>query len=74
VVGWTWPPLAIRGTVGEMTEHTRLVVCEGDETGQELLDEALRVLDPSVIGIPLELIRFDLSLEPPRPWSRWDWA
>ena len=46
-----------------MNEHTRLVVCEGDETGQELLDEALRVLDPSVIGIPLELIRFDLSLE-----------
>ena len=45
-----------------MTERTRLVVCEGDETGQELLDEALRVLDPSVIGIPLELIRFDLSL------------
>ena len=35
-----------------MTEHTRLVVCEGDETGQELLDEALRVLDPSVIGCP----------------------
>jgi isocitrate dehydrogenase (NAD+) len=46
-----------------MTEHTRLVVCEGDETGQELLVEALRVLDPSVIGIPIELIRFDLSLE-----------
>jgi len=45
-----------------MGEHTRLVVCEGDETGQELLDEALRVLDPSVIGIPLELVRFDLSL------------
>ena len=48
-----------------MTEHTQLVVCEGDETGQELLDEALRVLDPSVIGVPLELIRFDLSLEQP---------
>ena len=46
-----------------MTEHTQLVVCEGDETGQELLDEALRVLDPSVIGVPLDLIRFDLSLE-----------
>ena len=45
-----------------MGECMRLVVCEGDETGQELLDEALRVLDPSVIGIPLELIRFDLSL------------
>ena len=46
-----------------MTQHTRLVVCEGDETGQELLDEALRVLDPSVVGVPLDLVRFDLSLE-----------
>lgn len=45
-----------------MTERTQLVVCDGDETGQELLDEALRVLDPAVLGVPLELIRFDLSL------------
>src|SRR5271167_4634669 len=45
-----------------MAEHTELVVCEGDETGQELLEEALRVLDPSVIGIPVDLHRFDLSL------------
>ena len=36
---------------------------EGDETGQELLEEALRVLDPDVIGLELELPRFDLSLE-----------
>ena len=36
---------------------------EGDETGQELLEEALRVLAPDVIGIELELPRFDLSLE-----------
>ena len=35
---------------------------EGDETGQELLDEALRVLAPDVIGIEFELVRFDLSL------------
>jgi isocitrate/isopropylmalate dehydrogenase len=40
-----------------------IAVLEGDETGQELLDEALRVLDQAVIGIPLELERFDLSLE-----------
>lgn len=39
-----------------------IVVCEGDETGQELLDEALRVLDPTVLGLPIRLIRFDLSL------------
>jgi isocitrate/isopropylmalate dehydrogenase len=40
-----------------------LVVMEGDETGQELLCEALRVLDPAVIGVDLELERYDLSLD-----------
>jgi isocitrate/isopropylmalate dehydrogenase len=41
----------------------RIVVLEGDETGQELLEEALRVLGPDVIGIQLDFPRFDLSLE-----------
>jgi isocitrate/isopropylmalate dehydrogenase len=36
---------------------------EGDQTGQELLEEALRVLDPSVTGLDCNFIRFDLSLE-----------
>ena len=40
-----------------------IVVLEGDETGQELLEEALRVLAPDVIGFELELPRFDLSLK-----------
>jgi len=40
-----------------------IVVLEGDETGQELLDEALRVLAPEVIGVTLEFPRYDLSLE-----------
>src|SRR5437868_9026557 len=40
-----------------------IVVLEGDETGQELLEEALRVLQPDVIGIELAFPRFDLSLE-----------
>jgi isocitrate/isopropylmalate dehydrogenase len=39
------------------------VVLEGDETGQELLEEALRTLAPDVVGFELELPRFDLSLE-----------
>jgi isocitrate/isopropylmalate dehydrogenase len=43
-------------------EHT-IVVLEGDQTGQELLEEALRVLAPEVIGLELEFPRFDLSLE-----------
>jgi isocitrate dehydrogenase (NAD+) len=40
-----------------------IVVLEGDETGQELLEEALRVLAPDVTGLELRLPRFDLSLE-----------
>ncbi|MFW6223969.1 MAG: isocitrate dehydrogenase, partial [Spirochaetota bacterium] len=40
-----------------------ICVLEGDETGQELLSEALRVLDPDVIRLPLDLLSFDLSLE-----------
>jgi isocitrate dehydrogenase (NAD+) len=40
-----------------------IVVLEGDETGQELLEEALRVLAPDVIGVEFRLPRYDLSLE-----------
>jgi isocitrate dehydrogenase (NAD+) len=39
-----------------------IVVLEGDETGQELLEEALRVLAPDVTGLDLQFDRFDLSL------------
>jgi isocitrate dehydrogenase (NAD+) len=41
----------------------RIVVLEGDQTGQELLDQALRAIAPDVIGLEIELERFDLSLE-----------
>ena len=40
-----------------------IVVLEGDQTGQELLEESLRVLSPEVTRVPTEFIRFDLSLE-----------
>ena len=40
-----------------------IVVLEGDQTGQELLEESLRVLAPDVTGVELELPRYDLSLE-----------
>ena len=36
---------------------------EGDETGQELLEQALRVLDPSVTQVDVEFEHYDLSLE-----------
>jgi isocitrate dehydrogenase (NAD+) len=41
----------------------RIVVLEGDQTGQELLEQSLRVIAPEVIGLEIELERFDLSLE-----------
>ena len=40
-----------------------IVVLEGDQTGQELLEESLRVLAPDVTGLELAFPRFDLSLE-----------
>ncbi|WP_455382170.1 isocitrate/isopropylmalate family dehydrogenase [Salinispira pacifica] len=40
-----------------------IVVLDGDQTGQELLEEALRVLDPGVIQFDLDFVRFDLSLD-----------
>jgi isocitrate dehydrogenase (NAD+) len=40
----------------------RIVALEGDQTGQELLEQALRVLTPEVLGLELEIVRYDLSL------------
>ena len=39
-----------------------IVVLEGDQTGQELLEEGLRVIHPSVTGVAVEFKRYDLSL------------
>jgi isocitrate dehydrogenase (NAD+) len=41
----------------------KIIVLDGDETGQELLEQAIRVLDPSVTQVPVELEHYDLSLE-----------
>ena len=40
-----------------------IVILGGDQTGQELLEAALRVLQPDVVGLELSLPQFDLSLE-----------
>src|ERR671922_679191 len=45
-----------------MGEGLRIVVLDGDETGQELLEQAIRVLDPDVCGAQVELEHHDLSL------------
>jgi len=41
----------------------KIVILAGDETGQELLEAALGVLDPEVIAMEVDLEHFDLSLE-----------
>jgi isocitrate dehydrogenase (NAD+) len=43
-------------------ETRTIVVLDGDETGQELLEEALRVLSPDVTGIEFDFPHYDLSL------------
>ncbi|HTU69287.1 MAG TPA: isocitrate/isopropylmalate family dehydrogenase [Candidatus Baltobacteraceae bacterium] len=40
-----------------------IVVLDGDQTGEELLVESLRVLDKSVIDVELTFEHYDLSLE-----------
>jgi isocitrate dehydrogenase (NAD+) len=41
----------------------RIIALEGDQTGQELLEQALRVLESGLLGLDIEIARFDLSLE-----------
>src|SRR5487761_435681 len=52
-----------------MAETLEVVVLEGDETGQELLEQAIRLLDPDLLALEVELQRFDLSLEHRRSTS-----
>ncbi len=46
-----------------MPDDVRIIVLEGDETGQELLEQAVRVLDPGVTGVDVTLEHYDLSLD-----------
>jgi 3-isopropylmalate dehydrogenase len=45
-----------------MADRLKIVVLEGDETGQELLEQACRVLDPEILALELDLEPYDLSL------------
>jgi isocitrate dehydrogenase (NAD+) len=45
------------------TDPVKIAILHGDQTGEELLLQAMRVLDSSVIRMPLEFEHFDLSLE-----------
>lgn len=53
-------PISTGETENKMSRT--IIVLDGDQTGQELLEEALRVLSEDVIRYPLEFLRFDLSL------------
>jgi len=57
------PDRTREGAARNESHVPEIIVLEGDQTGQELLEQALRVLDPSVVRVPLRFERFDLSLE-----------
>src|SRR5215211_8125161 len=46
-----------------MADTLKIIVLEGDETGQELLEQSVRVLDADLLRVELELEYYDLSLE-----------
>ncbi len=52
-----------------MAGDLRIIVLEGDETGQELLDQSIRVLDPAVTKVDVQLEHYDLSLDNRRKTS-----
>src|SRR5256885_16869249 len=56
-------------SASKMGDDLRIIVLEGDETGQELLDQAVRVLDPSITRVDVSLEHYDLSLENRRKTS-----
>jgi isocitrate/isopropylmalate dehydrogenase len=45
-----------------MADPIKVIVLDGDQTGQELVQQSIRVLDSSLLGIDIELEHFDLSL------------
>jgi isocitrate/isopropylmalate dehydrogenase len=45
------------------TSSATIVVCDGDETGQELLVESLRAMTPELLGVDLKFVNYDFSLE-----------
>jgi isocitrate/isopropylmalate dehydrogenase len=52
-----------------MATPVEIVVLDGDQTGQELLEQSVRVLDSDLLGLETSLIHFDLSLENRRTTS-----
>ena len=47
----------------ELDKRRTVVVMHGDQTGEELLQQALRVMDPELLRVDLDFQHFDLSLQ-----------
>src|SRR5205823_6300349 len=62
-VTWVAPSLDGPGHIIRSMPGATIAVLHGDQTGVELLGEALRLLDSVVLGIKVETRDFDLSLE-----------
>ena len=45
------------------TTSAHVIVCDGDETGQELLEQSLRVMTNELLAVDIAFDHFDLSLE-----------
>jgi isocitrate dehydrogenase (NAD+) len=58
-----WRTARAAARTRQVVPKPTIVVLEGDQTGQELLVESLRVLAPEVVGFDVDLERYDLSLE-----------
>ena len=55
--------LARMSVAGRMADAVRIVVLDGDETGQELLEQSPAGARPELLGLEIELEHFDLSLD-----------
>ena len=57
------PSRAGSGHIISLVSAPKVIVLHGDQTGEELLLQALRLFEPGLLGLGIEMRDFDLSLE-----------
>jgi isocitrate dehydrogenase (NAD+) len=57
------PSRAGSGHIISLVSAPQVIVLHGDQTGEELLLQALRLFEPGLLGLGIEMRDFDLSLE-----------
>ena len=57
------PSRAGSGHIISIVSAPKVIVLHGDQTGEELLLQALRLFEPGLLGLGIEMRDFDLSLE-----------